>query len=225
MTFLQSHLKNWLHVFRPKRPLPQPTQKLVEDCGTETIFNLDILRQTQDAPRENALFSQLKNLSSKNNTLVLSSLSSLFSHFARAVKTYQGALFGQGSKHSPITMVEKFRGMCMNFFMSAQDLLEGTEGFAWASQADLLRVVRHDNLFIDSQTAAKAVLASIVEAAIQTLGPGASGKLTITWPRLCLIVLQTQKPLPCFSVSPNWCKPTTTWCSPLFQGYFLVCFM
>jgi len=84
-------------------------------------------------------------------------------------------------------MVERFRTMCMNFFISSQELLEGKEGFAWSSQADLLRVVRHDNLFIESQTAAKAVLTSIVEVAIQTLVPGTSGKPEDSLSRIALI--------------------------------------
>ncbi|KII93436.1 hypothetical protein PLICRDRAFT_35642 [Plicaturopsis crispa FD-325 SS-3] len=171
--FMKNHLSAWITCAQTHDA--SPYDFLWEDIsvtGVETIFNLDILRQSQSPlPFFEALVEAEKTQELTRYTL--SALPRLFSSAINALKKHRTALFGQGSNQSVsgASMEElrvasaKVLASCCVIIDEAGDL--GLE--AWSARAALLRIIETERLLNAKQHEAQEVLGRNRDLAIATL--------------------------------------------------------
>lgn len=170
---MKNHLSAWITCAQTHDA--SPYDFLWEDIsvtGVETIFNLDILRQSQSPlPFFEALVEAEKTQELTRYTL--SALPRLFSSAINALKKHRTALFGQGSNQSVsgASMEElrvasaKVLASCCVIIDEAGDL--GLE--AWSARAALLRIIETERLLNAKQHEAQEVLGRNRDLAIATL--------------------------------------------------------
>lgn len=170
-TFLQSHLYNWLLVVTKDFNIYQSLKTDITEAGIDTIFNLDILRQSQDGNTESALLQNLRTLNRTHAELVIEALPQIYIHYIHSLKKYRGALFGQGSQHSGGTALDELHGSGVRFFVSCEGMLRehSQTSRVWAIRIALLEIVNQENLFHRKQPDTQVVLNQLLETSLTAL--------------------------------------------------------
>ncbi|GLB36377.1 hypothetical protein LshimejAT787_0306650 [Lyophyllum shimeji] len=170
--FLQNYLPCWLE-FAAQSSLEELYKTLfdvVYTAGAETLFNLDILRQTRDSKTEDTLFQAISPvLASKVEIYAV--LPRLFSSYIEAVKRHRGALISQGSSQAPEGANAETQAYGMQFFASCVSLSDRREQTtqSWAMTVSLLSLVDQEALFNRKQVEAEVLLNRVIEKALQNL--------------------------------------------------------
>ena len=171
-TFVQSYLPHWLKCIGSLNDATQDAafHETIFSAGTETLFNLEVLRQSQDLKVENTIFNAFDNLGKSYKRLILEALPKLFSQYIQSISRYRNALFGQGSHQQAGTALNQLRAAGMCFFTFCQAYLDETDDHerAWTTRAALLDIVEQENLF-DKTPDVDCVFSRNVEASIAIL--------------------------------------------------------
>uniref|UniRef100_A0A8H7Y6I5 Nucleolar 27S pre-rRNA processing Urb2/Npa2 C-terminal domain-containing protein n=1 Tax=Psilocybe cubensis TaxID=181762 RepID=A0A8H7Y6I5_PSICU len=173
--FLQSHLKLWVQSLALNG---SQNEKLLKDAvleaGMETLFNLDILRQSQDSKAGNPLIERLLKLVPENRDIVYGILPDLFSHCISATKKNRGALFSQGSQSQPGASLEQLHEACLRFVLALFSLVDHghQDHHAWRTRFALLNIIDQENLFDRTQLEAQMTFNEILELVIVALNDG-----------------------------------------------------
>jgi hypothetical protein len=141
--------------------------------GTETLFNIDTLRQVHDDGHP--LFLALGKIPAEH---VQPKLADIFLSFVRCTRRYRNALFGQSSTHTPVAVAEQLHDRCFSFFDSCQNLLgvPNPTIMAWQARLRLLTVVEEENLLSSSRTDDQTSLKTIVPLVLSVLESDCLGK-------------------------------------------------
>ncbi|PPR01182.1 hypothetical protein CVT24_006058 [Panaeolus cyanescens] len=171
-SFLSLYLLPWLSFVNTHQTTTDADYLAVLDAGTDTIFNLDILRQNLDTTSDSALIAQLVASTENHPQMVLGTLAFIFQNYIASIKKHRGALFSQGSQHTPGATLEELREAGMRFFKSCIGLLDGVEDSprVWSNKAALLETVDRENLFSHRHQDARIALNSLQENALAALG-------------------------------------------------------
>lgn len=177
--FLQSHLQPWLEHAAVESPLAR-YQTILENtysAGAETLFSVDILRQTHAHKSDNLLFEALRRVSITSSTVVLRGLPHLFVSFIQYIKKYRATLFSQGSNQLFGAATEELHTCGMRFFVSCQPLLDENvdEELTWPTRVALITLVDQEYLFNRKQPDAELALTRNTELALATLSTSRTG--------------------------------------------------
>lgn len=148
-------------------------------AGTDTIFNLDILRHTHESKTDNLLILRLDAITNEDRPLVHEFIPILFVQYAKAINARRGAVFSQGSQAQPGVLLEQVRQSTMNFFMLLLRLIiiDGSdEKSAWQTRLALLRTVDEENLFSQKQVESQATIDRVLALVMSSLNEGLKGK-------------------------------------------------
>lgn len=161
----------------------------IYESGTETLFNLDILRQLSDSrptDQSSLLFSHLhkaRSLSLENGS-TLSAVPSLLSSYVQAVKRYRGAVFSQHSNTTNVAALnDELHLASMRFFANCVAVVVGDdlnggktkEVGVWHARQKLLETVLDERLFDAQQEGATAMLNTAIEDAISVISSSWNG--------------------------------------------------
>ena len=166
---MQSHLYNWLHAAAKDFGVHESLKNGIVDAGIDTIFNLDILRQSQDT--ESALLQNLRTLNKSHGEIVMETLPQIYGHYIRSLKKHRGALFGQGPLHSEGIASDEFHGAGVRFFVACEGMLRDHDQTSrvWAIRISLLQIVNQENLLHGKQPDTQAVLNQLLETSLTAL--------------------------------------------------------
>lgn len=170
-TFLQSHLSNWLHAIAKDFGIHESLKTAIIEAGIDTIFNLDILRQSQDGNSESALLQNLRTLNKSHGKLIMETLPQIYLYHVHSLKRHRGALFGQGSQHSGGTALDELHAAGVRFFVSCEGMLRDHDQTSqvWATRITLLQIVNAENLFHRKQLETQVVLNQLLETSLTAL--------------------------------------------------------
>ncbi|KAF8078378.1 Urb2/Npa2 family-domain-containing protein [Lyophyllum atratum] len=170
--FLHNYLPSWL-ACAAQSTTDEPHKSLLDaiyDAGAETLFNLDILRQTRDSKTEDALFESIAPVLS-SNLEIYSVLPRIFSSYIESIKKHRGALVSQGSAQLPATANAEIQSYGMRFFASCLSMSDGREQTtqSWSTTVSLLSLIDQEALFNRKQVEAEVLLNRIIEQALANL--------------------------------------------------------
>ena len=188
-TFLQSHLYNWLHAVAKDFGIYESLKGGIVDAGIDTIFNLDILRQSQDGDTGSALLQNLQTLNKSHSEIVMESLPQIYAHYIHSLKKHRGALFGQGPLHSERKALDELHGAGVRFFVSCEGMLRDHDQTSrvWATRITLLQIVNQENLFHRNRPDTQIVLNQLLETSLTALNDSwKSTRNYSTTPSKCL---------------------------------------
>ncbi|KXN84790.1 hypothetical protein AN958_12084 [Leucoagaricus sp. SymC.cos] len=192
LLFLQSFLPRWLRVLvkfstsssdLPLDPQIRFAQNIYESA-TDTLFNLDILRQLSESrstDQATALFEHLSKArsSQSDSQCLLHVLPRLFLSYVQGVKRYRGAVFSQSSSISGAAALnDEANAASMRFFANCEAIVAGDNGSGgdgveevqvWDARLKLLETVFDEKLFSVQQEDATMMLGKIVEDAVGVL--------------------------------------------------------
>lgn len=173
-TFLQLHLYHWLHAVAKDFGTHESLKSCIVEAGIDTIFNLDILRQSQDGNTESALLQNLRTLDKSHGKLVMETLPQIYVHYTHSLKRHRAALFGQGSQHSGRTGLDELHGAAVRFFVSCEEMLRDHDQTSqvWATRIALLQIVYQENFFHRKQPDTQVVLHQLLENSLTALNDG-----------------------------------------------------
>jgi len=173
--FLQTHFHRWLEsVVLEIPPEMKPLLELIFNAGAETLFNVDVFRQTRDSKSEDPIFDAVKPISN-SSPQVLSCLPRLFTSYVQVIRKYR-VLFSTGVNQLPGTVIEELQAFGMCFFTSSKSLLDTVASNAqtWSISVALLRLVNQEALYNRNEMDA-SVLRRIIESALEILSAGWNG--------------------------------------------------
>ncbi|KAF9451771.1 hypothetical protein P691DRAFT_698549 [Macrolepiota fuliginosa MF-IS2] len=179
--FLQTFFPAWLRVVSqsdlPHTEILPEYSRLRHDiyeAGTDTLFNLDILRQLSDSrptDQSTALFDHLRTARSSPSQApnVLIVIPRLFLSYAQMVKRYRSAVFNQSSNAGGAALNDEVNAASMRFFANCEVGVSGVgkdaakEVGVWEARLGLLETVLDEKLFNVQQEDAVVVLNKIIE--------------------------------------------------------------
>ncbi|OCH96588.1 hypothetical protein OBBRIDRAFT_765485 [Obba rivulosa] len=175
-TFLQQHFRPWLQCIHLEAGNITSDQGLKTEIflvGSETIFNLDILRQAGELHCDNGFKEALSRAMSEVARETLSSLPRLFQAFTQAIRRHRGALFSQGSHQAPADTAKQVQASSMAFFALCDSLLAspGDDLLVWQTRVDLLSAIEAENLYNSGDDLAVDVLRQNGKLAVDALKP------------------------------------------------------
>jgi len=151
---------------------------IVSDAGLETLFNLDVLRQSYDPKTEHPLLEHLRKLLliERDNTLII--LPKLCANYIISIKKHRGALFGQGSQSQPEAALAEFHEAGLRFFILLLSLVNYThrDTLTWKTRLSLLQIVDQENLFDRHQVEAQMTFNQIIDLIIVALNDAWKGE-------------------------------------------------
>ncbi|KAI0757227.1 Urb2/Npa2 family-domain-containing protein [Daedaleopsis nitida] len=171
--FLKRYLPFWLRLVADccRRCGQQPS--LVADiynAGIETMFGLDIIKQTIDHRQDTALSEALTTASAEHSGLILRTLPRLFESYVQNVKRHKGSLFSQGSNQAPGHVTEQVQREAMVFYASCASLARSeVDNASWRCRVALLEVVEKENLLNMRDEEAKGLLRKEGDLAVEGL--------------------------------------------------------
>jgi len=186
---LQTHLKSWFQTLSaPWASHDDSFKTAILDAGVETLFNLDVLRQSYDSKSENLLVKALEKMSFTDADLVLQNLPNILAQYISANRKHRGALFSQGSQTQPGASLEELRETGMHFFTLIMGLVNDSKQDcrAWQTRALLLRIVEQENMFISKQLDSQMMFNQILELILVTLSDGWKGESNAFLGILCV---------------------------------------
>ncbi|KAF8624871.1 hypothetical protein AX15_005748 [Amanita polypyramis BW_CC] len=171
--FLQHHLPHWLECVArmPTNSTYGQLQDSIYSAGVETLFNLEVLRQSHDSRSGGFILNALKSAAESSRDTVISMLPRLFSSFLQVIKKYRTTLFGQGSNQPVGATTNEFNVSGIRFFVTCQALLDDRQSSteAWSVRNALLDILRENHLFNRSVPEAELSVNQINDLAIQAL--------------------------------------------------------
>ncbi|EAU93316.2 hypothetical protein CC1G_08629 [Coprinopsis cinerea okayama7 len=176
-TFIQNHdhLKAWIQHLSPSSSANEALHKSTLLAGTDTLFNIDILRQIQDSKDHDfPLIHSLLALSKHHRQLVLGILPTLFTHYVAALRRHKSGLFSTGSSSGGGSQRPELNATALHFFSLCQDVLnlqEFGDEDTWTTACKLLDIVDQEHLYLSTaeNEAASLVLAKNLELALRGL--------------------------------------------------------
>ena len=173
---MQSHLRSWFRALSVQGDDSFKTDIL--DAGVETLFNLDILRQSYDSKSENLLVESLEKIFSTDGDLVMQSLPNILAQYISAIKRHRGALFSQSSQTQPGASLDELHETGLRFFTLILGLVNDSrqDCRAWQTRAFLLQIVEGENLFNRKQLDAQMTFNRILELILVDLNDGWKGE-------------------------------------------------
>lgn len=181
---MQTHLRSWFQALSaPYASHDGSFKTAVLDAGVETLFNLDVLRQSHDSKNENLLVESLEKLSFTDRDLVMQNLPNILAQYISANKKHKGALFGQGSQTQPGASLDELHETGMRFFTSILGLVNDSKQDcrAWQTRALLLQIVERENIFSSKQLDSQMTFNRILELALVALSDGWKGESDTSW--------------------------------------------
>jgi hypothetical protein len=173
---LQLQLHNWLHAVAKDFGTHKSLKTIIVEAGIDTIFNLDILRQSQDGSTESTLLQNLRTLNKSREELVMETLPQIYDHYIHSLKKHRGALFGQGSQHYGGTALDELHGAGIRFFISCEGMLRDDQtSVVWATRIALLQIVNQENLFYRKQPDTQVVLDQLLQTSLTALNDSWQG--------------------------------------------------
>ncbi|KDR84752.1 hypothetical protein GALMADRAFT_217814 [Galerina marginata CBS 339.88] len=173
-SFLQSHLKSWIQSLERSFPSHFASLKSsILEAGVETIFNLDILRQSNDSKAEHSLVEHLRSFLAEDRDLVLKIIPDLYACYLTAIKKRRGALFSQSSQ-SQLGGLEELHEAGLRFFVSVYTLMDDShqDYHAWDTRLLLLQTVERANIVDHKETENHLIFNQIIELVIVALSDG-----------------------------------------------------
>ena len=149
----------------------------IVEAGIDTIFNLDILRQSQDRNAESPLLQNLRILNKNQGQLVMESLPQIYNHYIHSLKKHRGILFGSGSQYYGGIALDELNSAGVRFFMSCDGMLRVHDQTSpvWATRIALLQIVNQENLFHRKQPDTQVVLDQLLQTSLTTLNDSWQG--------------------------------------------------
>jgi len=164
---MTSHIGGWLDFISNEGAVYSHTCTEIRDVGVELLFNADSLKQIAESPHSSPLFDALRTHLTSSQPHLLSTLPSLMTAFADAVKKRRSA-FSSGNS---ITMDS--HSLAMLFFSSCEEILHAIGDLKgnqiWHSRLGLLRVVEDESLFNPRDENAAVLLKEEVGTCIECL--------------------------------------------------------
>lgn len=182
---MQSYLKLWIQSLALNGIQDEKLLKnAVLEAGVDTLFNLEILRQSQDSKAGNPLIEQLRTLVQADRNSVFRIIHDLFAYYISATKKNRGALFSQGSQSQPGAALEQFHEAGLRFFMALFSLVDNAhqDQRTWGTRLALLNTIDTENLFDRTQIEAQTTFNEILELVIVALNDAWQGEVSL----LCL---------------------------------------
>lgn len=174
---MQSHLYHWLYAIAKDFGIHESLKAGTVEAGIDTIFNLDILRHSQDGNTEFALLEHLRTLNKSQGELVTQTLPQIYDRYIQSLKKYRGALFSQGSQHYEVTALDELHVAGVRFFISCEGMLRDHDETCpvWATRIALLQIVNKENLFHRKQPDTQVVLDQLLQSSLTALNDSWQG--------------------------------------------------
>ncbi|PIL29586.1 hypothetical protein GSI_08222 [Ganoderma sinense ZZ0214-1] len=167
--FLKKHLSRWVHLVPSDGDVP-PIVSDVYDAGIETMFGLEIVKQTADNKPDSVLSDALENTLKDSPAVVLRSLPRLFASYVRNLKRHKGTLFGQGSSQTSGHVTDQAQTAAMAFYATCNALIRTTtDDASWQCRVSLLEVVEREGLFKSNDNEARTLLRRDGDLAVEAL--------------------------------------------------------
>lgn len=183
--FLQTFFSDWLRILAQNSSsptkLPPAHSHLLQniyEVGTDTLFNLDILRHfsgNRSVDQSATLFDHFHTTNSEASYALLV-MPRLFLSYVQVLKRHRGAIFNQSSHIDAATMTGEINAASMKFLANCEAVLNGWTidnvvggGDIWKTRLGLLETVLDEKLFGIRQDDAATVLNKIIEDAIEAL--------------------------------------------------------
>ncbi|KIM48444.1 hypothetical protein M413DRAFT_440178 [Hebeloma cylindrosporum] len=174
-SFLQTHLRSWFQALSaPSASHDGSFRSAILDAGVETLFNLDVLRQSYDSKNENFFVESLEKIFSTDGDLVMQNLPILLAQYISANKKHRGALFSQGSQAQSGASLDELHETGMRFFSLILGLVkDSNQGCqAWQTRVLLLQIVERENIFSSKQLDSQITFNRILELILVALNDG-----------------------------------------------------
>ncbi|KAI1797672.1 Urb2/Npa2 family-domain-containing protein [Ganoderma leucocontextum] len=167
--FLKKHLPCWLHLVSSDGDMPTIVSD-VYDAGIETMFGLEILKQTAENKHASVLSEALENTSKDSPAVVLRSLPRLFASYVQNVKRHKGALFSQGSNQALGHITDEVQPAAMAFYATCNALARTrADDASWQCRVYLLEVVERETLLNSKDSEARMLLRRDGDLAVEAL--------------------------------------------------------
>ncbi len=148
----------------------------VYDAGIETMFGLEIVKQTADNKHDSVLSDALENTLKDSPAAVLRSLPRLFASYVQNVKRHKSALFGQGSSQIPGHLTDQVQAAAMAFYATCNALTRTTmDDASWHCRVSLLEVVEREDLFNSNDNEVRMLLRRDGDLAVEALATAWDG--------------------------------------------------
>ena len=157
---------------------------LLYAAGIDTLFNLDLLRQTRDSKAEDPFFGAIK--TSTSNEHFLTCLPHIFASYVHVIRKSRSALFGQGFNQSIGTPAEQLQAFGMQSWTSCHSLLDDVRSNVktWPIKISLLRLVHQESLYNRNLMNQLQALNDLVESAVELLGDRCDGDYPVSFGKL-----------------------------------------
>ena len=160
----------------------------VYDAGIETMFGLEIVKQTADNQPDSVLSDALENTLKDTPAVALRSFPRLFASYVQNLKRHKGALFGQASSQTPSHITDQVQARAMAFYATCTALAWTTTNDAsWQCRVTLLEVVEREDLLNLNDNEARTLLRRDGDLAVEVLATAWDGSYIH-----CLYPLHTQ---------------------------------
>lgn len=172
------HLKNWIiTLVKIDAYADNSVKDIVLEAGLDTLFNIDVLRQTHDSKTESPLVENLRKLAISDRDVVLGIIPDLFDHYVTATKRNRGALFSQGSQSQPGASLQESQETILRFFTTLLSLIHDSHQdlLSWKARLSLLKTVDEQNIFDRRQIEAHMTFNQTIELVIVALNDAWQG--------------------------------------------------
>ena len=160
----------------------------VYDAGIETMFGLEIVKQTADNQPNLVLSYAPENTLKDTPVVALCSSPCLFASYVQNIKRHKGVLFGQTSGQTPSHIADQVQAAAMAFYAMCTALAQTTaDDASWQCRVTLLEVVEREDLLNLNDNEARTLLRRDGDLAVEVLATAWDGSYIH-----CLYPLHTQ---------------------------------
>ncbi|GJE87799.1 Urb2 domain-containing protein [Phanerochaete sordida] len=172
--FSTGHLQAWLECIHSQAGSAATIYADVYDAGVETLFTVDVLRQTQD--RDSPYLEPLARAVGASPEAACAALPRLFAAFVAATRRHRAALFGQSSHQAPGAAADQARQAALRFLAVCAALCApvAPPALRWRTLAALLQALGAEGLYGADNGAVDDVLRRVGEDAIGALAQAVS---------------------------------------------------
>lgn len=175
--FIQQHLQSWILCVISGDGYSALAPEDVYEAGVETIFNVDILRQTQD--RDDTVLSEpLSKAVDSDSTPLCQILPRLLGTYIQVVRKHRAALFGQSSHQAAGSSADQARIASLRFIATCDSISGKTPDInvRWQTRVQLLQIMDAEGLYGATNDPVMEVLQQSKEDAIYLLAEAIRGE-------------------------------------------------
>ena len=175
--FTQQHLQSWILCVNSGDSSSALAPEDVYEAGVETIFNVDILRQTQD--RDDTVLSEpLSKAVASDYVPLCQILPRLLGTYIQVVRKHRAALFGQSSHQATGSSADQARIASLRFMATCDSISGKTSdvNVRWQTRVRLLQIVDAEGLYGATNDPVMEILRQSNEDAIHLLAEAIRGK-------------------------------------------------